>query len=211
MLEELSHLEKDGFLQKRKTLPGDVVWCPQFGHSGGVTSVVEASILTDQYRKHFGGRVETFKHGAVILEGSPRSLPEDDEKLEASLRSADLVLITAAPWNEEATLYKNTALKPELFPKCSKDRAVVGVVFLNSDGSEEPGRFSVVGLGYDGLREAARNGGSVIMVCGGNDRHEAALCALRAGFVGVLITTRQTAEWVVGKLEAERPAQPQAA
>jgi methylglyoxal synthase/DNA-binding transcriptional regulator LsrR (DeoR family) len=203
VLEQLTELHKGEFLQRRQMLPGDVIWSPQFGHSGGVTSAVEASILTDQYRRHFGGKVEAFKHGAIISEDSPTCLPEDDEKLLINLRSANLVLITVAPWDKDATLYKNKALNPELLPEFGKDRAVMGVVFLNPDGSEERGKFSVVGLGCDGLRQVSENE-TVMLLCGGNDRHEAALCALKAGFVSVFITTRQTAAWVVSSLEQDQ-------
>jgi DNA-binding transcriptional regulator LsrR (DeoR family) len=207
ILEEVKRLGDARLLQK-KSLPGDVVWSPQFGHVS-VVSDVDACVLVDQYRKYYGGRVETFKSGAVILQDSRAPLPEDDLALQNDLEAADLVLISAAAWTKKARLYNQTAIQTRYFPEPGgKAQAVVGVVFLKEDGSEEPGEFSVVGLGYDGLKDVVKRNRTVILVCGGSDRHEAALYALKAGFVSVLITTAQTADSVVKRLEAERRVQP---
>jgi DNA-binding transcriptional regulator LsrR (DeoR family) len=187
ILEEVKRLGDARLLQK-KSLPGDVVWSPQFGHVS-VVSDVDACVLVDQYRKYYGGRVETFKSGAVILQDSRAPLPEDDLALQNDLEAADLVLISAAAWTKKARLYNQTAIQTRYFPEPGgKAQAVVGVVFLKED--------------------VVKRNRTVILVCGGSDRHEAALYALKAGFVSVLITTAQTADSVVKRLEAERRVQP---
>src|SRR2546425_7785058 len=196
VLAELHTMADERLIQKPQSLAGEVKWSPQLGHCGIVLRDVEASILADQYQGFYGGKVETFKSGAIV-EGKIgiAELPRDDEQLVKELQKADIVLISAAHWNENATLYKNLALNKAWFPNFEEAIAVISAIFLDKDGNEVHGKFSVVGLDLAGLQKVAKER-TVILVCGGHDRRSAALAALRANLASVLVTTRSTATWV---------------
>lgn len=90
VLVALRAMETEGLLRRPTRLPGDVIWSPQLGHGGLVFREEEASGLAYNYQQYYGGRVENFKSGAVVLgDGARVSLPDDDKRLIAALSRAD--------------------------------------------------------------------------------------------------------------------------
>jgi|CXWL01.1.fsa_nt_gi methylglyoxal synthase len=167
VLIELKKMEQEGFLQKPARLLGKVVWSPLIGHITVVLTEREATAIADQYRNYYGGELEAFKSSGLVQgDIASASLPLDDKKLMENLKQSDLIIISAAPWNNDSTFYQNTALSREYFPAPSAAEGNVSVIFLDKDGGEVKQHYSAVGLGYEGFQEAAKNG-AVIFVCGG--------------------------------------------
>jgi methylglyoxal synthase len=203
VLVALKAMETEGLLSRPSRLLGDVIWSPQLGHGGLVFREEEASGLAYSYQQYYGGRVENFKSGAVVLgDDALASLPKDDKNLIHALSRADIALITAAPWDRNASLFNNPALDRKTFPKFKEACAVVSAVFLKPNGTEVP-KYHLVGLGYKELRQIARKN-NVILVCGGKGRSEAALAALRGKLASVWITTPRTARAVASKSDYSR-------
>ena len=123
-------------------------------------------------------------------------LPASDNMLIDALAKADIVLVPAAPWDDQATLYTKTALNPECFPKFSDAVGLMSTVFLDKEGKKVGGQYSMVGLGHSGFRQAAKND-AVLLMCGGEKRRSVALSALRGKLVSVLITSSATANWLL--------------
>ena len=118
-------------------------------------------------------------------------------KLISKLENADIIITSASPWNDNTSLYKNTGLKHEYLPKFNQAVGLLSGIFLNRDGKEMKGKYSIVGLDYKGFQNAATHGSTVILTCGGEKRQPVLLAALRGGLVSVVITNTLTAEWIL--------------
>ena len=201
VLQELIKMDEDGLLEKPARLAGTVAWSPLIGIITSEITDREAVIIAEGFCNFYGGKVEGFMCAGFAREGAGK--PEAVNNLICKLEEADIILTSAAPWDEDAALYKDTGLSREYFPPLparpplpSDAIGLISGVFLNEEGGEVRGDYSIVGLDYNGFQHAAKKG-AVILMCGGVKRREAALAALRGGLVSVLITTHQTAEWIL--------------
>lgn len=196
VLYEVIKMGTEGLLQESLKLASKVVWSPLIGNIQVEQTDQEASIIASAFKDHYGGRDETFKSTAVMQTKTSGTLRLEDQELIKNLEKADVIFISAAPWNEQATLYHNRALNPKYFPSFKRAEAVMSGIFLDKDGKEVKGEYLIVGLGYEGFQRAAKNG-AVILICGGINRRKVTLAALRGKLVSVLITTNGTAEWLL--------------
>jgi len=196
VLEELKKMNSEDLFLKPRPLPGRIIWSPLVGNLTVVFTNREASVIANDFQKYYGGEVEAFQAGGFVDGNATDALPKDDERLIQGLAKADLMIVSAAPWNKNATLIKKTALSHAFFPKFRSALGTMSVVFLDRDGAKVKSSHYAVGLEHEGFQKAAKRG-SVILVCGGASRRATALAALRGGLVSVLVTTRRTAEYLL--------------
>jgi|GEM_PF-2050836 len=193
VLEELKEMRMSGLLRP-VALPNTVVWSTLVGNLTVVFTNRESAVIANEFQKYYGGDVEAFQaSGFVDRKSIEKTLPSDDQTLIKTLSSAELIIVSAAPWNSKATLVRETLLSRALFPAYKKAVGTMSVLFLREDGSEVLFKYSAVGLGHEGFASAARRG-AVILVCGGAQRRKVALAALKGKLVSVLVTTNKTAE-----------------
>ncbi len=198
LLNQLKQLRKERLLRKTP-LKGEVIWSTLVGNLPFVFTEQEASVIVKGFKEHYGGgSIELFQASNVIEKASiKKTLPKEDLELIKNLSSADLIVESGAPWNAQATFAG--LLNPAAIPKFSPNNVgTISVVFLNKKGEEVRVRYSAVGLGYRGLQKAASRG-AVILMCGGEARREVALAALRGKLVSVLVTTSETAKYLLEK------------
>ena len=124
------------------------------------------------------------------------NMPGAVKELIGKLETADIILTSASPWDEKASLYKNTGLNSEYFPKLSESVGLISGIFLDANGKEVLGKYTTIGLGYKGFIKAAERG-AVILMCGGEDRREILYSSLKARMVSTLITTSKTAKMLL--------------
>jgi methylglyoxal synthase/DNA-binding transcriptional regulator LsrR (DeoR family) len=205
----LSELRKmsDADLLEKPELAETVVWSPLIGIITSEVIDSEAVMIAGGFCGFYGGKVEGFPCAGFARKDSV--LSEDVKKLIRSLEEADIILTSASPWDEKTTLYQGTGLNRDFLPPLPtyppRPEDAIGLisgVFLNHEGKQVVGEYSIVGLGYEGFQRAAANG-AVILMCGGNERRKAVLAALRGRLVSVLITTTQTAEWILRHSEGD--------
>ncbi len=198
VLEQLSRLQS-----KDPSIPpsdGDsLVWSASIANFPS-PYVMNAGTIAGSFRNFFGGEVENFSPGSEGY-AEEHTVHQDDRKLTRLLRTADIVLTSASAWDEDAGLAIHAG--PLLITKLPDfDDAVgnIGGVFLADDGSEVRTAWSIVGLDYDGLRQAAARR-AMILIGAGEGRRKVILAALRARLVSVLITSARTAAWLLDQPE----------
>ncbi len=194
VLEELKNMHDEGIMKKPAQLPPTTIWSPIIGIITAEMTDREASMIAEGFCSFYGGKCERFGCAGFAPENS--KVPESITNIIDDLKKADIVLTSASVWDKNASLARNTGLNQSKLPPYSKALATISGVFLDEDGKEVRGEYSVVGLGLSGLKEVSQNG-AVVLMCGGESRNPVVLSALRAGFVSILITTRQTANWVL--------------
>lgn len=195
MKQVLNELEEHKVvLEKPAKLPDVLIWSPIIGIITAEMTDREAGMIADGFRTFYGGQLERFGCAGFAL--ADAKMPTDVAEVIANLENADLVLTSGSPWDPEAYLAQNTALDRSRLPDFSEAVGTISGVFLDATGKEVRGQYSIVGLGYEGLRKVAQNG-EVVLICGGDERSLVVLAALRARLVSVLVTTRQTAEWML--------------
>lgn len=194
VLTQLQTMMRQRLLDRPRGLPDVLVWSPIIGIITAEMTDEEASMIAEGLRTLYGGSCEGFQCAGFASENAriPKNVADRIEEL----AEADLIVTSASAWNRDASLAMNTGLNRTKLPDYTKAIATISGVFLAADGSEVRGEYSIVGLGYDGLRKAASDG-RVVVMCGGRMRNPVVLSVLRGRLVSVLITTRQTAEWVL--------------
>jgi len=197
VLNELVKMEARGLIQKPR-LPSRLLWTPLIGTITAEFTDREASVIAQEYCDFYGGSVEGIACAGFAR--IPARLPEAVRHTIHDLEKADLILTSASPWNEDASLYKNTGLDHHCFPPLSEAVGLISGVFLNPDGTELRGEYSVVGLGYSGFRQAVENG-EVILMCGGESRRRVLHAALLGSLASVVITTSLSAKWALSEQE----------
>lgn len=204
VVNELERMKAAGLIEVPK-LSRPIVWSPIIGIITAEITDLEAIMIAHSFHAFYGdhehSRVDSLPC-AGFADLSKASPPGGVAELITELSKADIVLTPASPWDEESSLYMNTGLKHEFFPDFNQ--GVVGTVsglFLDEKGEEVPSQYSVVGLDREGFINAARTG-TVILIAGGNKRRQTALAALRARLASVLITTSQTASWLLSQEES---------
>ncbi len=201
VLQELQAMDREGLLQKPSRFPASVVWSPLIGTITAEVTHQEAYMIAQRFCDLYGGSVEGFFCAGFARQGAP--LPDSVRGLIVRLAEADLILTAGSPWDEQSSLYKNTGLNAACFPALDKAVGLVSGVFLDADGKELTGEYSIVGLGFEGFRAAAAKG-RVVLMCGGKQRRRVLFAALEAGLASVLITTAATATWVLAERRRRR-------
>ncbi len=194
VLEELVEMQNSGLIEKPVSLSKLIIWSPLIGIITAEITDWEASTIAQRFCDFYGGRVRKLPCAGFARVGAEK--PKDVEDFITSLEEAEIILTSASAWNEKTALYKYTGLNTEYFPKPSEVVGNISGIFINHDGDEVRGLYSIVGLGYDGFRRAAKKG-AVWLMCGGEDRRAVLLAALKKELVSVLITTNKTAEWIL--------------
>jgi methylglyoxal synthase/DNA-binding transcriptional regulator LsrR (DeoR family) len=200
VLEALKQMQREGLLVIPPRLSESVRWSPLIGTITAEVTDREASSIAQGFCDFYGGSVEAFPCAGFARRGA--TMPPHVSRLIEVLENADIILTSGSPWDETAALYKNTGLDHKHFPEISEDIGLVSGVFLDQNGKEREGEYTIVGLGYEGFRKAARHG-AVILMCGGLKRRNVLRAALRGQLASVVITSTKTAEWIVAdNLEA---------
>lgn len=192
VIEQLIDMKDSGLIEMPK-FSRTIVWSPVIGIITAEITEWEAIMIAHSFRDFYGGRVDSLPCAGFAHHTTAR--PGGVNELIAELSKADIILASASPWNEDATLYKNTGLKHHLFPAIDQAVGFVSGVFLDQNGAEVSGEYSIVGLDREGFISAAR-AGTVILMAGGEKRWHVVLAALNAGLASVLITTSRTAAWL---------------
>ncbi len=190
VLKELQKMKGSGLLEISDSLSATLVWSPLIGTITAEVSEGEASVIAEEFSRFYGGSVQDIPGAGFVRR--PRKTTRSVRTAIKGLERADLVLTSASPWDENASLHRNTGLNPSLFPNPNQAVGTVSGIFLDDDGGEVSGRYVVVGLDYQGFRVAAERG-AVILVCGGEERRPILRAALKAKLVSVLITTERSA------------------
>lgn len=199
VIEQLNQSRDAGLIEVPK-ISRPIVWSPLIGIITAEITDREAIMIAHSFCEFYGGRVDSLPCAGFARRETAR--PGGVNELIAELANADIILTTAGPWDKDATLYKNTGLDHHLFPQI--EGAVVGLVsgvFLDENGTEVSGEYSIVGLDREGFISAARTG-TVILMAGGEKRRRVALAALRVDLASVLITTSMTASWLLSQKPA---------
>lgn len=202
VFEQLSVMKDEGLIQIPK-FSRKIVWSPLIGIITAEITDSEAIMIAHSFCSLYGGRVDSlpcagFAHRDTVRPGGVNELIE-------KLSHADIVLTSASPWDKDATLYRNTGLKSESFPGFEDAVGLVSGVFLNEEGTEVSGDYSIVGLDRQGFIEAAQTG-TVILMAGGEKRKRVVLAALRARLASVLVTSSLTASWLVTEKATSKAA-----
>jgi len=193
VLTELTTMHDEKLLRKPQVTP-NLTWTPIIGVITAQMTDQEASMVADGFANFYGGHLERL--GCAGFAPAQRTIPADVRDIIANLENADLILTSGSGWDTEASLASSTGLDTKRLPKFRSVAGIVSGVFLDEDGGEVRGEYEIVGLGYKGLKNAAAKG-AVVLMCGGLKRNKIVLSALRARMVSVLISTKNTAEWVL--------------
>lgn len=198
VLKELENLSAQGLIEKKDLPYNKLVWSPLIGIVSSEIEAWEANIIAEKFRAFYGGTVEGLSCAGFAKEEVER--PKQISDTIAGLEESDLILTSASPWGKSSpqSLAIRTALDRGIFPELGSATGNISAIFLDPVGKELKLRqgYSIVGLGYEGFQRAAR-AGVVILICGGANRHEVALSALRGNLASVLVTTNQTAHWIL--------------
>lgn len=201
VLSELRAMKAEGVIDSSERFSDSVVWSPLIGSIGARFTDREATFLAEEFRDFFGGELESFSCAGFAARET--SLPVRVRDLIGKLHSADIVVTAAAPWNEDAALLRETGLSPKFFPGFDEAVGLISGVFLRDDGTKVEKEYGIVGLDWEGFRDAAIEG-DVILMCGGLERRRTLLAALRARLFSVLVTSSDTARWLLATLQRER-------
>lgn len=207
VVEQLENLEAKHCLGAPADIDAPIVWSASIGNLPSPHEI-NAGTVAGGFRDFFGGEVEDFSTGSEGYAEDLRALRREDRELLRALPTADIVLTSASAWNERAGLavHGGQQLK-SILPRFDAAVGNIGGVFLDEDGSEVPTERSIVGLDYEGLSHAAARG-TVILVAGGEGRRPVALAALQKRLVSVLVTSAQTAAWLLSQPVPELPDVP---
>lgn len=197
VIEQLEGLKESGYLE-RPPCPASIICSPLVGTL--LTEEYEANEIAQRLASFYQENFESIegKFEGIPSRGLHRgtldSLSPEMQRIIRTLKEeTDVIVTSGAPWREDATLLKYTALKREAFPPFEETIGEMNAVFLKRDGSKATYDYEVVGLGYDGFKRAAERGVTVL-VCGAKDRRELVRAALTGELVSVLITTNETAD-----------------
>jgi methylglyoxal synthase len=193
VLMELAKMHDEKLLRKPQVTP-DLTWTPIIGVITAQMTDQEASMVADGFANFYGGHLERL--GCAGFAPAERTIPADVRDIIANLENADLILTSGSGWDSQASLARSTGLDTKKLPEFQSVAGIVSGVFLDEDGDEVRGEYEIVGLGYKGLKNAAAKG-AVVLMCGGQKRNKIVLSALRARMVSVLISTKNTAKWVL--------------
>ena len=199
VLLQLMDMEAQGLIQRMLPLSSNLIWSPLIGTITAEITDQEASMIAQGFCDFYGGKVEGFPCAGFARADAKR--PEAVNRLINSLEEADLVITSASPWDEDTALYKNTGLDHNNFPPVAATTSLISGIFLDSEGNELKGDYSIVGLDFKGFQKAAKRG-SVILMCGGTNRRKVLLAALQANMASVVITTKATAEYVLEQVKS---------
>lgn len=198
MVRHLSMVQEACPLRDVARIAETVTFSPLIGIVRAIRHEEEAEeialCLSSLYKKSGGVFKGLPASGFVLGEGDYSSRPELHEVVEA-LKAADIIISSAAPWNKNASLLK-AGLLTKHCPSLTAGVSTIAGVFVDRNGASAPCDYRVVGLTYDGLKEAASKG-SVVLVCGGRERENTVRAALNGELVSVLITNKQTAKAVL--------------
>ena len=192
--EELVKLEKDELLQRPQRFSDAVVWSPLIGITTAEIAEREANMIAQRFCQFYGGRFEGISCAGFAY--ADAKMPDSVNTLIDKVGCSDIILTSASPWDKNASLYNKTGIDNQYFPSFSKAVGTLSGIFLNERGREVKGKYTIVGLGWEGFHTAAKRG-SVILVCGGKKRRTVLLAALRGKLVSVLVTTYKTAKWLL--------------
>jgi methylglyoxal synthase len=194
ILLQLIDMEAQGLIQRILPISSNLIWSPLIGTITAEITDQEASMIAQGFCDFYGGRVEGFPCAGFARADAKR--PEAVNRLIESLEEADLVITSASPWDEDTALYKNTGLDHNNFPPISEATSLISGIFLDANGKELKGDYSIVGLDFKGFQKAAK-GGAVVLMCGGANRRKVLLAALQAEMASVVVTTKATAEHIL--------------
>lgn len=201
ILLQLKEMKEQGLIDELPPFPGRLKWSPLIGTITAEITDQEASMIAQGFCDFYGGEVEGFPCAGFARTGAKR--PEAVKQLIQSLgEEADLIITSASPWNKDTALYKNTGLDHTKFPSLDDTTSLISGIFLDTDGIERKGDYSIVGLDFKGFRRAAERG-AVILMCGGEKRKKVLLAALRARMASVVTTTWATADWILRQSESQ--------
>lgn len=203
VLKKLKLMRDQGTLEKcdSSTSTRMIRWSPLIGTLTPVITDREASTKSQDFCKFYDfydGEVDGFPCAGFAR--AAEVIPDRAMRLIEALEQADLILTSASPWDDNTRddLYKVTGVNPMYFSSDSSAIGLVSGVTFDRNGDEVQGDYRLVGLGMDGYRRAAERG-AVILICGGKRRQPVVKALLKAKAVATLVTTVQTARWLLSR------------
>jgi hypothetical protein len=193
-------MESEGSLVRPIKLQVRLAWLAAIGNLH-FNPELNAGQIADEMSRFFGGEARRLTENAFVPADHPLSTA-DEVRIE-QLQSADLVLMSAAPWHSGSGLYVRSGMRPgHVYPLFGEACGTVGGVFVNADGSRVQSDWRMVGLDYADLQSAAAHG-NVVLVCGGRERRRVLLAALRGKLTSNLVTSSDTARWLLSEAPDE--------
>ena len=199
MVAALYAMEDQGLLP-RPVGNADLRWSATMGDLASLPGLDAGEIAVSLCR-FFGGSTEHLDSLGFAPDGHILSRQDRDQIAQMAL--ADLVLVSAAPWNERSGLYLRSGWRPGyVFPSFDAACGTIGGVFLDETGAEVTSQWRLIGMDHASLAEAASKE-AVVLIAGGRHRRPVIRAALQANLVSVLITSSHTAEWLLAEAGSE--------
>jgi len=208
ILRNILNMHESGLIDKPEKPLDFLTWSPLIGNITTEATNMEASIIAQRFAEFYGGHYEGFASPGFSTSEplADGTIGRRDKSLIEALPKSDLVLVSAAPWDSDASLLRSKLVTPEKLPGWGRRgdaRAIANIstIFIDEHGRDLAADHFTVGMDHSGLREVAGRGG-VILVCGGKKRRKALLAAIRGELCSVIVTTQASAEWVALRLLA---------
>ena len=160
----------------------------------------EAAEIALELQRIYGGRILNIIGAGLEEPPAKEPSPQELALISKLASESDIILTSASHWHAQHSLIVRGRHDPQKFPPVGSD--VTGLMcgaFLAPNGEPIPKKdthYRVRGLGYDGFLRAAKRR-VVVLVAGGKNRRAVILAALKGKLISVLITTKETAEWLL--------------
>jgi DNA-binding transcriptional regulator LsrR (DeoR family) len=196
VVEQLKRLENAKCITRQP--PGfsqGLIWSASIGNLPSPYEM-NAGTVAKGLAEFFGGTTAEFTYGAAGYIDDFSKLEQADLAIIRELPKSDLVVTSASAWDEKSGLAQYGHALRSTFPRFDEAIGTVGGVFLDEEGRDVPTKGRIVGMSHEDLRKAAKRG-AVVIIAGGDGRRRVVLAALRQRLASVLITSKETARWLV--------------
>ena len=218
VINELEKMKIEGLIQKPHPQAGKIIWYPLIASFPFVEPHQDAQRIAIKFENFYGleGEIKHFDtHGIVhssLLDtvdidtvGNDRNITRQDKDIVKELAKTDIVLVGATTLKKQIDKVKYFIQEQEPLKKILRDLEidrghVISTIILDEKGNNKNIGISAIGIRFEELEEAKENG-AVILACGGEEHRDSAYSALKGELISVLITTIETAKFLVKKSE----------
>lgn len=170
------------------------------GHSISMPHVHSSSIASEMAYKT-GGTSVSINAPALVSSKENKNALINDSSIPMVIKKtigADIAIFSLGnPMFDSSSIHNVEYFLEEDLSEMQKNNVVcdlVSIAFLNIDGEERCTNISNRSIGID--KEALMNISKKICVVEGKEKNVSTLAALRAGYINILITDKQTAEYL---------------
>ncbi|MEK4298590.1 sugar-binding transcriptional regulator [Oceanobacillus sp. FSL W8-0428] len=170
------------------------------GHSISMPHVHSSSIASEMAHKTEGKSI-SINAPALVQSQMERETFLNDSSISTVIQrtaEADIAFFSLGnPMFTSSSIHKVEYFSKSDLSEMEKNNAVcdlVSIAFLNSDGQECCSSISNRSIGID--KEALFNIPIKICVVEGKEKHASTLAALKAGYIDILVTDKETAEYL---------------